>query len=190
MKIKRYLSIFGLLLLSNISQADQLFYGIAIISQQLTQEVSVISPASTTTVKDTGSGLGLYADYFYKGHYRFNGTVSYIDYDNFNLASLTASADYLIPFDSSLTFFAGVTAGGAAMKYSSASVGDTSLGTLYGIQTGAIVFLSNGLMLELGYRFRPANIETEILNPATKVLEATSTVDELNETYLNLVISF
>jgi len=185
MKISRYLSIFGFLLLSNTSQADQLFYGIALISQQLTQDVTVISTASTTTVKDTGSGLGFYADYYYKGSYRFNGTLSYVDYDDFNTISLTASADYLIPVDSRLTFFAGVSAGGAGMKFNSSSVSDMSLGTVYGLQAGAIAFLPNGLMLELGYRLRSANIETDIVNPT-----ATSTVDELNETYLNFVIRF
>ena len=190
MKIRRYLSIFSFLLLSSASQADQLFYGIALINQQLTQDVTTISTASTTTVKDTGSGLGFYADYYYKGSYRFNGTLSYVDYDAFNTISLTASADYLMPVDSSLTFFAGVTAGGASIKFDSASVNDMSVGTLYGIQAGAIVFLPNGIMLELGYRLRSADIETDILNPTTKALEATSTIDELNETYLNLIISF
>ena len=168
----------------NTANADQLFYGIALINQKITQDVKVISPASTMTVKDTGSGLGIYADYYYKSSYRFNSTLSYVDYDNFNMSTLTASADYLFPIDSSFTLFTGITAGGAAMKFSDASISNTSFGTLYGVQAGAIVFLSNGIMLEFGYRLRPASIETELLNPA-----GTSTVDELNETYLNLVLT-
>jgi hypothetical protein len=190
MIIKRYLSILGLLLLSNTTHADQLYYGLALINQQLTQDIQTVSPASISTVKETGTGLGLYADYFYKGDYRFNGTFSYISYNTFSFISLTASADYLFPIDSNFTLFTGVTAGVAGMKFNDASAGDMSLGTLYGIQAGAIAFLSNGIMIELGYRIRPASVETDILDPATKVLIATSTVDELNETYLNLVITF
>ena len=186
----RYLSILSLLLLSSTTHADQLFYGIAVINQKLTQEIQNISPASISTVKDTGTGLGLYADYFYQGDYRLNGTFSYIDYDTFSFISLTASADYLFPIDSSFTLFTGITAGGGAIKFNNSSASDMSLGALYGIQAGAIMFLSNGIMIELGYRIKPAKIETDILDPVTKTLIATSTVDELNETYLNLVISF
>jgi len=190
MAIKRYLSITGLLLISNITYADQVFYGIALINQQITQKIQTVSPASLATAKDTGTGLGLYADYFYNGDYRLNASLTYIGYDTFTFTSLTASADYLFPVNSGFTLFTGITAGGAGVKFSDAGVSEMSLGILYGIQAGAIAFLSNGIMIELGYRIRPADIETEILDPTTKVLIATSTIDELSETYLNLVITF
>jgi len=189
-KNKRYLPALSLLVFFNTAHADQMFYGIALINQQLTQELNVISPASTTTTKDTGSGLGLYIDYFYKSRYRFNATLSHINYDAASLTSLTASADYLFPFGSGFTLFTGVTAGGATIKFSDGSVSDMSFGTLYGVQAGGIAFLSDSVMIELGYRFRPANIETDILDPVTKATIATSTIDELSETYINLILIF
>ena len=74
------------------------------------------------------------------------------------------------------------------MKFSNASLSNTSIGSLYGAQLGGIAFLSNGVMLELGYRMRMSNIETELLNPGGP--SDISTVDELDETYLNLILSF
>ena len=57
---------------------------------------------------------------------------------------------------------------------------------VYGAQLGGIVFISDNLMLELGYRLRLTNLETEISTaPGT-----TETIDQLNETYLSLVVSF
>ena len=127
MIIKRYLSILCFLFLSSATHADQLYYGIALISQELTQKIQPISPSGPlATSKDSGSGLGLYADYFYKGDYRFNGTFSYIDYDTFNFISLTASADYLFPIDASFTLFTGITAGGAGMKFNDSGLSDMS----------------------------------------------------------------
>ena len=190
MKIMRRLFVISFLLISTTAQSDQLYYGLALINQQLTQEVNVISPASTSTIKETGSGLGIYADYFYKNKYRFNGTISYITYDDLNLTSISFAADYLFPYGSSFTLFTGVSAGGATIQFSGNSVTDVSFGSVYGVQAGAIAFISSGLMLEVGYRYKPANIETEILDPGTQAKIATSTVDELSETYINLVIIF
>ena len=191
MKIRQYLSIFTFLFIFNTqSQADALFYGIALINQTVTQEIKSVAPAapSSISIDESASGLGLYADYFYKGDYRFNGTISFINYELFKLTSLTASADLLYPLNSAYTLFTGATLGSAAMQFNGGSLSDSSLGTLYGIQAGAIGFFSNGIMIELGYRLRSANIETDIFDAGIRV--ATSSINDLNETYLNLIITF
>lgn len=188
MKFKQFLIILSLLVMVNTANANKLLYGMALINQQITQDINIASSASTITLKESSTGLGIYADYYFKGNYRFNGTISYIDYDDFNITSLTAAADYLIPVNPKFTLFAGITSGGAAMKFSNASLSNTSIGSLYGAQLGGIAFLSNGVMLELGYRMRMSNIETELLNPGGP--SDISTVDELDETYLNLILSF
>jgi opacity protein-like surface antigen len=189
-KNKPYLPVLSILLFFNTAHADQLFYGIALINQQLTQEIKVVSPTSTTTIKDNGSGLGLYVDYYYKSIYRFNATLSHVDYNTASLTALTASVDYLLPVHSNFTLFTGITAGTAAIRFSDGNASDMSFGTVYGVQAGAITFLSNGIMFELGYRFRPANIETDIVDPTTNNVIANSIIDQLNETYINLIISF
>jgi len=187
--LKRLLLASILIVSSSNSMAENtLYYGLAIINQSLTQEVTPTTGSSTTT-ESNGSGLGIYADLFYQNKYRFNATLSYIGYTGFNFTSLTASADYLFPLDSTFTFFTGVAAGGAAMTFDGSGVSDTALGTLYGVQAGAIMFLPANFMLEFGYRIRPAQIETEIVD-STGAVTAQSNIDELNETYFSLIITF
>ncbi len=173
---------------SNLLAENVQYYGIAAINQDLTEKITQTT-GGTTTTKSSGSGLGIYTDLFYQNKYRFNATLSYIGYTDFDFISLTASADYLIPIDSTFTFFTGVAAGGAGMIYSGSGISDASLGTIYGVQAGAIVFLPANIMLELGYRIRPAQIETDIVDSSGAVT-AKSSVDDLNETYLSLIITF
>lgn len=160
---------------------SDLSYGIMFISQS----VDVTNSATTTTSSESGSGIGIYADKFYQNQYRFNGTLSYVSYDNFMITSLTAAADYLYPINANVALFAGVAAGGAGQKYSGSSFSDMSMALVYGAQLGGIMFVSDNLMLELGYRLRMTSLETEITTPAS-----TDSIDELNETYLSLIISF
>ena len=83
------------------------------------------------------------------------------------------------------TLFAGATAGIASQSYSDASAGDMAVALLYGVQLGGIMFVNNNLMLELGYRLRTTDLETEFTTTGT-----TATVEEINETYLSLILSF
>lgn len=161
-----------------------LSYGIMFISQGV--DVTNDTGTASTTRSETGTGIGIYADKFYQNTYRFNGTLSYVSYDNFMITSLTAAADYLYPINANVALFAGVAAGGAGQKYSDSSFSDMSMALVYGAQLGGIMFISDNLMLELGYRLRMTSLETEILTtPAS-----TDSVDQLNETYLSLIISF
>ena len=177
--MRRLITLTGLLLLfSNPSMADNLLIGIAVINQEVEQQL-----ATGGTVTDDGSGIGIYADYYYKSQYRFNGTVSYVDYTDFYIATATAAADYLIPVNANFTLFAGATAGVASQSYSDSSASDMAMAPLYGVQVGGIVFVTNNLMMELGYRIRATDLETEF--PAQTV-----TIEEMNESYLSLILSF
>lgn len=158
--------------------------GLVFIGQSV--DVTNKNGATSTTSSESGSGIGIYADKFIDGNYRLNGTLSYVSYDNFIITSLTASADYIVPLNPSFALFGGLAAGGAGQKYSNSSFSDMSLAMVYGAQLGGIVFISDNLMLELGYRLRLTNLETEISTaPGT-----TETIDQLNETYLSLMVSF
>jgi hypothetical protein len=163
---------------------SNLSYGIMFISQS----VDVTNDNGTTSVtnSESGSGIGIYADKFYKQQYRFNGTLSYISYDNFIITSLTAAADYLVPVSANIALFGGLAAGGTGQKYNNSGFGDMSLALVYGAQLGGIMFVNDNLMLELGYRLRMTNLETEI----TTTPVSTDTIDQLDEAYLSLVFSF
>ena len=173
--------LFLLLLLTGNCHAEKLFWGISAISQQVDLTINNGTTSSTNT--DDGTGFGIYADMYHKNKYRFNGAVSYIDYTNFAITSVTASADYLVPVNTQATFFIGATAGSAGQVYSGAGVSDSAFAGLYGIQTGAIMLLGNNIILEAGYRLRFTSLETEFTGTTTTI-----TVDELNETYLSLTI--
>lgn len=161
---------------------DNTILGIALINQT----VDIETTGTAITGSDSGTGLGLYLDKYYKKTYRFNGTLSYVTYDNFDISQLMVSADYLIPASSEISFFGGAAIGGALQKYSDASVSDAALGLVYGVQTGGIVFINDNIMLELGYRLRPTSIETEIVtSPGTVV-----TINDLSETYISLLLMF
>ncbi len=180
----RFIISIGLLLtFSNPALADNLLIGVAVISQEVDQKIA--SGGSTVNATDDGSGFGIYADYYYQNKYRFNGTISYVDYTSFYITTATVAADYLIPVNANFTLFGGATAGGAGQSYSDASASDMSLALLYGVQVGGIMFVNEHLMLELGYRIRSTDLETEFTTSNTTV-----TVDEMNETYLSLIITF
>ena len=166
---------------------DELFtdllYGVAIMNQSA--DVTVGTGASATTTSEDGSGFSIFADKYYRGKYRFNGSFSYVDYDDFYISTAMAAADYLIPYNANITFFAGASAGGAIQVYSDSSLTDGALGLVYGVQLGGIAYVNKNLMLELGYRFRPTDLETDLETTST-----TATVDELSETYLSIMLMF
>ena len=173
--------LFLLLLLSGNSHAEKLFWGISAISQEV--NLTINNGTTSTTTTDDGTGFGIYADMYHQNKYRFNGTVSYIDYTSFSITSVTASADYLVPLNPQATFFIGATAGGAGQVYSGAGVSDSAFAGLYGIQTGAIMLLGNNIILEAGYRLKFTSLETEFTGTTT-----TTTLDELNEIYISLTL--
>ena len=182
MNIKHRISYLILLLLvTGNSHAEKIFWGISAISQQV--DLTINNGTSSSTITDDGTGFGIYADMYHQNKYRFNGAVSYIDYTSFSIASVTASVDYLIPVNPQATFLIGATAGGAGQVYSGAGVSDSAFAGLYGIQAGVIMLLGNNITLEAGYRLKFTNLETEVTGTTT-----TTTVDELNETYLSLTI--
>ncbi|MCW8934374.1 MAG: porin family protein [Gammaproteobacteria bacterium] len=161
---------------------DNTILGIAFINQTVDMETT----GSALTASDSGSGLGIYLDKYYKKKYRFNGTFSYVTYDDFDISQLMVSADHLFPVSPEISFFGGVAAGGALQKYTDASVSDSALGLVYGVQTGAIAFINDNIMLELGYRLRPTSIETEVIAaPGTVV-----TINDLSETYISILLMF
>ena len=162
---------------------DNSIFGIAVINQSVDIEVSGVGQSATTS--ESGTGLGVYLDKYYKGKYRFNGTLSYIPYDRFDIAQLMVSADYLMPLNEQISFFAGLAGGSALQKYSDASISDSALGLVYGAQLGGIIYINKNIMLESGYRFRPANIETQI--EATSQI---STINDMSEFYFSILLMF
>jgi hypothetical protein len=163
---------------SNIS------FGVAFISQNA--DVINSNGATSSTSSEKGSGIGIYADKFIDGKYRLSGALNYVSYDNFITTSLTASGDYLIPLNPSFAMFGGLAAGVAGQKYTDSSFSDMSAALVYGAQLGGILLISDKLMMELGYRLRMTNLETEIITaPGTK-----DTIEQMNEAYLSLIFSF
>jgi len=161
---------------------DNTILGIAFINQSVDIEAS----GTTFTGSDSGTGLGIYLDKYYKKTYRFNGTFSYITYDDFDISQLMVSTDYLLPMSPEISFFGGVAIGGAIQKYSEASISDAALGLVYGAQVGGIAFINDNIMLELGYRLRPTSIETEVTSVPGSVL----TIKDLSETYFSILLMF
>jgi len=172
-----------LLTLSQPGRAADIFYGLAVLSQKV--DVSVTSGGTTLTSSEDGSGIGVFADMYYRGTYRFNGTISYVDYTSFYITSATAAADYLIPVNATFTLFAGLTAGVTGQVYNDASFSDMAMSHLVGAQLGGIMVAGDHLMLELGYRQRATNLETDLTNAS-----AVAKIDKISETYLNINILF
>ena len=182
---KIYVIIFMLMLSANArseSFFDNTIIGIAFINQNVDIE---ITGTNAGAFSDSGSGLGLYLDKYYNKIYRFNGTLSHVTYELFDITELMFSADYLVPVSPEISLFAGAALGGALHKFSDSSASDGALGAVYGVQFGGIIFINNNLMLEAGYRLRPTSIETEITATAD-----TLTIDDLSETYISLLLMF
>ena len=158
--------------------------GLAFISQSL--DVINSNGTTTTTNSESSSGFGIYADKYIGDKYRLNGTLSYVSYDNFAIISATTAADYIVPINANFALFGGLAVGVAGQKYTESSASDMSLALVYGAQLGGILFVSDNLMLELGYRLRLTNLETEI----TTAPGNTDTIEQLNEGYISFVVSF
>ncbi len=180
--MKKISLMFFMLLISKSVYAGN--FGISFISQSVDIENTTSGVITNST--DTGTGFGLYMDSYFKRKYRVNSSLSYITYDTFDVAQLMFSADYLMPVSSRISFFGGLAVGGALQTYSDSSFSDGALGAVYGAQLGAILFVNDSIMLELGYRLRPSSgLETEIV-----VDSSTTTVTDLSEGYFSILFMF
>ena len=187
-EMKKIITILFMLFISTNVNAESFFdntiIGVSFISQSV--DIEVTGPGSIGLGSDTGSGFGIYLDKYYKQKYRFNSTLSFISYDAFDITQLMVSADYLFPLNPQVSLFSGASLGAAAQKYTDSSVTDSAVGAVYGVQAGAIVFINDNLMLEAGYRLRPTSIETNIASS----LGTVSTIDDLSEVYISLLLMF
>jgi len=164
---------------------DNLFYGVAVLNQSV--DIQVDTGTSSDSSSESGSGIAIFADKYYQGTYRFDGTVSFTSYDSFDIYMATASADYLFPYNAQLTFFAGGTAGGAMQKYSDSGLADSAAGLVYGVQGGGIMLVTDRIMLELGYQMRFTDLETEFTSSS---VTAKAKLDKINQFYLSLYLFF
>ncbi len=183
----RRLSALLVLLLSSFTASAESFFqdatiGIAVISQSA--DVSISGSGDSNATSESGIGMGVYLEKYDQKKYRYNATFSIIGYDDFDIYGLVASADYILPLNYNFSAFAGVSAGAAMQNYT--SISDSAVAPVYGVQFGGILYVSDQLMLELGYRIRPTSLETEVEIPAGTVVE----VDDLSEAYLNILIGF
>lgn len=189
--LRSFISVYALLFFINNASADNLMdelfsnlhFGVTVIDQGV--DTSIRSATSKVTTSENGNGFGIFADKYYRGKYRFNAAFSYVDYTDFNIRCLTASADYLFPYSNNITFFAGATTGAVVQAYSDDNLNYTTMGLIYGIQFGGIAYASKNLMLELGYRLRPVDLETDLDHIAS-----TATVDQVSETYFSFLMMF
>ncbi|VAW66684.1 hypothetical protein MNBD_GAMMA11-3426 [hydrothermal vent metagenome] len=186
--MKKYIVLVFMAIIAPVSQAESFFdntvIGLAFINQSV--EIEVSGAGADTRLSESGSGFGLYIDKYYDRIWRINGTLSYVNYNSFDIAEVIFSTDYLLPVSENLSFFSGVALGAATQRYSNSGVADSALGAVYGVQAGAILYINKFLMLEAGYRFRPTQLETEV----TTMPGELSTVIDLSESYFSLLFMF
>ena len=160
---------------------DNYIFGASIVNQFADIESNL-----NVKTSDTGSGFGLYFDYYYQQEYRFNSTLSYVSYGGFDITGLTLAADYIIPITTDFSLFTGATVGGVLQKFHTDSVSDSAAGYLYGVQVGGIKYLSDDYLIELGFRLR----QTDLTVSTSTTNNATSTINSLNEFYFSVLFMF
>ena len=160
---------------------DKTLYGAAIIKQTAAYESSIAGKKS-----DNGSGFGLYLERYYDLTYRLNATLSYLNYSDFNVTGLTGSADYYIPVIPDTSLFVGAALGGAVQKYNDGSFNSSAVGLVYGVQLGAIQYINENYLIELGYRLRLTDLTTS--DPL--VSNVKTSINELNEFYFSVLYMF
>jgi len=166
---------------------DNYIFGISLIRQyaetELTNNATATELANNSTTSDKGSGLGLYLDLYIEHTFRFNSTLSYVNYDQFDILGMTGSIDYLIPVTTNFSLFAGAAIGGATQKFDSDVFRESAASALYGGQLGGIKYLSDSNLIEIGFRLR----ETDLVATNTTT---TTTIYNLNEFYFSLLFMF
>ena len=166
------------------SVLDDVVFGVSLIRQDVNLQIN--SPGSKVSLNESATGFGVYVDKYYKKKYRFNSTLNYVAYDLFDLVGLTVSADYLVPLNQEVSFFAGLSGGAGMQKYNDVSISDASFGLVYGAEIGAIAYVNSNLMIESGYRKKLSNIKTEVKSASDMEAE----LEEINEFYFNFLLMF
>ena len=142
--------------------------------------------AERGSASETGNGFGVYLDIYVKHRYRINSTLGYIHYNAFDITEMTFSVDYLFPIKTSVSAFAGIALGGAHQKYRDTSLSDAASGKIVGVQIGAIKYIDNSHLLEVGFRQRNADIRTIVDSiPVSEI-----TLENLNEAYISVLFMF
>lgn len=174
--------------LSSVVIAENLLETSTISLSVIRQEIDMVikGPGSHVDISESANGIGLKIEKPYQNKYRIYAEVALIPYDDFTLAESIVSADYLLPLNSKISFFAGASLGLALQKYDDADLTDGSLGPVAGLQAGGVLDLSRQFLIEAGYRLRSTKLETEF----TGATDTVATVDQLSEAYLALVLKF
>lgn len=163
---------------------DNLLFGVSLIRQYA--EMETLVTGATSSLSETGAGLGFYLDKYVQRNFRINGTFSYVVYSEFDVIELMFSADYLIPANETFSFFVGVAGGGIGQKHMNAVASDYALGGAYGAQFGAMKFINENIMVEMGYRYRQSNITTDV----GTTVESRITLEQVNEFYFSTLFMF
>ena len=142
--------------------------------------------AERGSAAETGNGFAVYLDTYIKHQYRINSSLGYIHYNAFDITELVFSADYLIPIKTSYSAFAGVALGVASQKYKDTTLSNAASGSIYGTQIGIIKYINNSRLLEVGFRQRNTDIQTDIDSiPVSKI-----TLQSMNEAYISVLFMF
>ena len=165
--------------------------GAGFSSQTLTIESTANIPPMNLAAgnnEETSTALNLFVD-IYRSNFRFNGTMNISTYDDFALAILTGSIDYLILVGDSFNLFAGATFGSSAQAYSTTYTTQSNVASspVIGYQLGGIINLNQSLTFEMGYAIRHVSLKTEFINfPVDDTVEIT----EISHAYINIGILF
>ncbi len=157
-----------------------------IVGASFVQQYADLRSDTGLSDSSSGSGVEIYLDKYVLHKYRLKSSLGYIKHNKFDITEFTVAADYLIPLQTSVSAFAGASAGLATQKYNNASFGDSATGTTYGLQFGAIKYINNTYLLEFGLRLRYADINT-LINTTP---QTTNTIDRLHEAYISLLFMF
>jgi len=96
------------------------------------------------TVNDSKTAYSIALGHYYGDKGRVAGTYSHIDYTGINSDSLSLSYDFMLPVASSVSVFAGPSAGYMWLE-------DLS-GLIYGGEAGAVYRINDAIEVEAGYR--------------------------------------
>lgn len=163
---------------------DDLNFGVSVLNQE--SSLTLKTAGNNIRYTNDATGIELYAEHYYRGKYRYKGSLARIAYDDFDITELVVAADYLIPMNPQFSLFAGGAAGVAVQQFADTGLSDSSSGLLYGAQLGGIYYLNKYFMAELGYRLRFTQLETEVNGASNSRIE----LEQLDEMYISLLLMF
>lgn len=182
---KTLLSLCILMCVSTSAQANY-FNDNYIVGASFVQQYADLRSDTGLSDSSSGSGVEIYLDKYILHKYRLKSSLGYIKHSRFDVSELSLGADRLIPLQTTVSAFIGISAGLTTQKYNNASFGDSASGGTYGIQFGAIKYINNAYLLELGLRLRHADIDT-VINTTP---QTTNTIDRLHQVYLSVLFMF